>query len=261
MKPTLLVCTLLTLTACAGVPEEAAPAALMEPSADEKGGDAVKIGRKLIDEREQGDNLNKAVRVLHWHATQKPQSPELQLLAAEACSRALDPLDPKKSADQARHQTLRKMSRPHADEAVRLAPGDGAAHYWRGCILLHEANAEQSLGKTNEALKDLDKAEASKPAVDDGGPSRMKGRVLAEMPGLFGGSLKKAVEAYQKSLAAAPDRITTHLWLGEAYIEAKKLDLARKELEWVVAAKPRKGHEKEDGADQQEAAEKLKTLK
>jgi tetratricopeptide (TPR) repeat protein len=261
MKRALAFAWLLSAAACSDTPEEAPPVALMEPSADEKGVDPVKVGRRLIDEREQDDNLNKAIRTLHWHATQKPQSAELQLLAAEACSRALELLDPKKTADQPRHLTLRRLGRPHADEAIRLAPGDGAAHYWRGCLLLHEADAEQSLGKTNEALTELDKAEASKPAVDDGGPSRMKGKVLAEMPGLLGGSLKKAVAAYQKSLAVAPDRITTHLWLGEAYIDGKRTDLARKELEWVVAAKPRKGHEKEDGVDQLEAAEKLKTLK
>jgi tetratricopeptide (TPR) repeat protein len=261
MKHALLLGIVLSLAACSETPEEAAPASLMEPSADERGGDPVKLGRRLIDEREQNDNLNRAIRMLHWHAGQKPQSAELQLLAAEACSRALELLDPKKSDERARHQTLRKLGRPHADEAVRLAPENGAAHYWRGCILLHEANAEQSLGKTNEALRELDKAEASTPAIDDGGPSRMKGKVLAEMPGLLGGSLKKAVEAYRKSLAAAPDRITTHLWLAEAYIDGGKPDLARQELDWVLAAKPRPGHEKEDGVDQKEAADKLKSLK
>jgi len=262
MKHVLVLCAGLSAAACSSAPDTVpAPVALMEPNAEEKGLDPLQDGRRLIDGREQDDNLNKAIRLLHWHAARTPPSADLQLLAAEACSRALELLDPAKPTDQARHLLLRRIGRPHADEAVRLAPENGAAHYWRGCLLLHEANAEQSLGKTNQALKDLEKAESLQPAVDDGGPSRMKGKVLAEMPFLFGGSLSKAVAAYRRSLELAPDRITTHLWLGEAYRDAKKDALARKELEWAVAAKPRPGHEKEDGADQREAAEKLKTLK
>jgi len=89
----------------------------------------------------------------------------------------------------------------------------------------------------------------------------MKGRIYQDLPGIFGGSTSKAISLYRKSLESDPDCITTHLWLGEAYADARKYDLARKELEWVVAAKPRPGHEKEDGDDQKEAAEKLKSLK
>jgi tetratricopeptide (TPR) repeat protein len=215
----------------------------------------------MIEDREKDDNLNKAIRLLHWHATQEPLSADVQALAAEACSRALELLDPAKPADQDRHQLLRQIGRAHADEAVRLAPQNGAARYWKGCILLHEANAERSLSKTNQAIAELEKAETLEAAIDDGGPSRMKGKVLAEMPYLLGGSLTKAVAAYRKSLAVSANRITTHLWLGEAYLEAKKPGLARTELEWVVAAKPRPGHEKEDGAEQKEAAEKLTSLK
>lgn len=256
----LLCCLILAGCSSYTVPDQDVPS-LVDPTEEDRKLDALKDGRRLIDEREQDDNLNKAIRLLHWQASQKPDSAELQRLAAEACSRALELLDPKKPEDRARHQMLRQIGRPHADAAVHLAPDDGVARYWRACILLHEANAEQSLGKTKEAMAELEKAESLAPAVDDGGPSRMRGKVLSEMPMLLGGSLSKAVAAYKRSLEQSPDRITTHLWLGEAFISAKKTDLARKELEWVVAAKPRKGHEKEDGTDQQEAAEKLKSLK
>lgn len=262
MNRALFVLTLLAGAACADTPGPAdPPSTFQEPSAEDKKADPVKLGRRLIEEREQNDNRDKGIRLLHWHANQNPQSAELHLLAAEAISRALEPLDPKKTSDQARHQTLRQLGRPHADAAVKLAPDSGAAHYWRGALLLHEANAEQSLGKTHEAMAEFDKAEALDPKVDDGGPSRMKGKVLAEMPFLLGGSLTKAVAEYRKSLGVAPDRLTTHLWLGEAYLDAKKKDLARQELERVVSAKPRKGHEMEDGADQQEATDKLKQMK
>ena len=73
--------------------------------------------------------------------------------------------------------------------------------------------------------------------------------------------LSKAVASYKKSLQVAPDCITTHLWLGEAYADAKHPELAREHWEKVVATKPRPGHEKEDGDDIKKAQEKLKSLK
>ncbi|HUR38639.1 MAG TPA: tetratricopeptide repeat protein [Planctomycetota bacterium] len=262
MMRRILILAVVAAAGCSDTPDvEAEPSMIGDVTSQEQTLDPVKTGRQLIEEREKDDNLNKAIRMLHWHATQKPQSADIALLAAEACSRALELLDPAKPSDRPRHQMLRQIGRNHADAAVRLAPDNGAARYWKGCMLLHEANAERSLGKTNQAIAELDKADALEPAVDDGGPSRMKGRVLSEMPSLFGGSLTKAVAAYRKALTLSANRITTHLWLGEAYLEAKKPDLARSELQWVVAAKPRPGHEKEDGAEQKEAAEKLNSLK
>jgi len=250
---------LLALSGCAETPS--APDSPTEATAEEMKMDPIKAGRELIDQREKDDSLDRAVRLLEYHSAQKPQSAALHILATEAYSRSLEALDDRKAQERDRVKRLLTKGKPHADEAVRIEPTNGAAHYWRACILLHEADVERSLGKAKEALAQLEKAESLLPTVDEGGPSRMRGRVLAEMPPLFGGSLAKAVAAYQKSLVVAPNCITTHLWLGEAYSDGRKYDLARKELEWVQAAKPRAGHEKEDGDDKAKAEEKLKTLK
>lgn len=246
------------VAACAELPS--LPDSFTEADAEEQRMNPA-AARELIDQREKDGNLDRALRVLEYHAAKNPQSGEIRILAAEAYSRSVEALQDRKAQEKDRLKRLLTKGKPHADAAVRLEPKSGAAHYWRACLLLHEADFEQSLAKANEALKELDQAEALQPDVDNGGPSRMKGKVLAEMPALFGGSLSKAVASFLKSLRIAPDFITTHLWLGEAYIDAKKPDLARKELEWVLAAKPRPGHEKEDGADKKRAEEKLKSLK
>jgi hypothetical protein len=64
----------------------------------------------------------------------------------------------------------------------------------------------------------------------------------------------------QRSLEFGPDVPTTHLWLAQAYMDAKEPNLARKELEWLVKAKPRAHREKEDAADKKKAEELLKKL-
>lgn len=239
-------------------PEPAPPPAI---AAEDQGADPVKTGRDLIEHREEDDNLDRAIRLLESHSAKEPESAVLHQLIAEAYSRSLEALGTRKSEERTRVRQLLARAKPHADEALRLDPTSAEAFYWKACLLLHEADVERSLGRAKEALKLLDQAEHLNLALDDGGPSRMKGRVLQELPGLFGGSTSKAIACYLKSLEIAPNCITTHLWLGEAYTDARKYDLARKELEWVIGASPRPGHEKEDGDDQKEAREKLKSLK
>jgi len=252
---------LLAVPGCFEPPEPSEPPPQQVAQAEDRSADPIKTGRQLIEQREKDDNLDRAIRMLEWHSSQEPQSTMLHLLAAEAYSRSLEALGDHKSEQKPRvRQTLTK-AKPHADEAIKLDPKNGAAYYWKACLLLHEADVERSLGLANQALKLLDQAESLQPGIDQGGPSRMKGRVYQDMPGIFGGSTSKAIALYRKSLESDPDCITTHLWLGEAYADAKKYDLARKELEWVVAAKLRPGHEKEDGDDQKEGVEKLKALK
>jgi tetratricopeptide (TPR) repeat protein len=253
--------TFLLLAVCGCAAEPEIPDSATEPTATEQKLDPLKTGRELLDQREKDDNLDRAVRILEWHAGQKPKDEKVQLLAAEAYSRSLEVLGDRKKTDKTRARRLLTQGKLRGQAALDLAPADGVALYWRACLLLHEADIDASLGKAKEAIAMLEKAEAADPKTDDGGPARMKGRVYAEMPLLVGGSLSKAVANYKKSLAVAPDFITTRLWLGEAYADGKRPDLARKELEWVVAAKPRAGHEKEDGEDIQKAAERLKKLK
>jgi len=231
-----------------------------ELSDAEKKNDPIPTATKLIEERESPGKLDQAIALLQYHVDRHPDSVELQLLLAEAHARSAEMLDLAKPDDRAPHQHHRTEGMKHAEEAVKLDASSGAAHYWLAANQLHAADAERSLGRAKDALKQLDLADQLTPKIDDGGPARMRGKVLADMPGLFGGSTSKAIASYRRSLEMAPNCITTHLWLGQAYVDAKKNDLARKEFEWVAAAKPRPGHEKEDGEDKQKAQELIKKL-
>jgi tetratricopeptide (TPR) repeat protein len=249
------VAAYLLLSACAATaPRESGP---VELSASEQATDPVTAARGLMDHPEESDNLEHAARLVEWHAERHPERADLHLLAAEAHSRACEHLD-KGSVEHRRHRIdgLR-----HAEEAVKLAPNDGAAHYWKGTLLLHHADAESSLGRAKAGLKELEKADELAPKIDDGGPARMRGKVLVDMPGLFGGSVPKGIASFKRSLEIAPDNITTRLWLGQAYAGAGKNDLAKQQFDAVIAAKPRPGHEKEDAASQKEAQDGLQKLK
>lgn len=262
MRPT-CIATMALLTACAtstGPMPDDHPWERVNLSAEDQKSNAADLAPKLIEEREKPGSLDHAIALLRWHVERNPQSADLRALLAEAHSRAAEALDTRKSEDLPYHAYHRTEGIRQAEEALRIAPQNGPAHYWRAASLLHAADAEQSLGRAKDALKELDLAERLSPQVDQGGPARLRGKVLHDMPAIVGGSVSKAIESYLRALKVAPDCVTTHLWLGEAYLSAKKNDLARKELDWVLSAKAKPGHEKEDAEDKQKAQELLKKI-
>lgn len=229
-------------------------------AAGEQSHGASAAARRLIDRPDDPGNLDRAIALLEGHLERGPRSAERLILLAEAHSRKAERLDLGKADDRPRHQKQRTEGRRLAEEALQASPNDGIVHYWLAALLLHAADAERSLGRAKEALRHLDRAEELAPAVDQGGPSRLRGKVLQDLPGLFGGSTSRAIASYRRSLAIAPDCITTHLWLGEAYAAQRNVDAARKEFEWVSAAALRPGHEKEDDDDRRRARESLRKL-
>jgi len=241
------------------MPQELAWQGVQLTSTEQKA-DPLPAARMLIDQRETAGNLDHAIALLNWHVERRPESAELHQLLAEAHSRCCEALDLEKQEDQSQHLYHRTEGMKHAQEALKLAPDSGPAHYWYATNLLHAADAERSLGRAKTALAELDRADKLSSDVDRGGPSRMRGKVLADMPGLFGGSTSKAIANFKRSIEISPDVPTTHLWLGQAYMDAKEPELARKELEWVVNAKPRPHREKDDAADKKKAQELLKKL-
>jgi tetratricopeptide (TPR) repeat protein len=236
------------------------PSQGVQLTATEQQADPLPAARLMIDQRETPGSLDHAIALLQWHLERHPDSADLHLLLAEAHSRSAEALDLEKKEDRAPHQYHRTEGLKHAQEALKLAPQSGPAHYWYATNLLHAADAERSLGKAKTALAELDQADKLSPDVDEAGPSRMRGRVLHEMPGLFGGSTSKAIVSLKRSAEIAPAMTTTHLWLAQAYMDAKQHDLARKELQTVVNAKPRAHREKEEAENKQKAQELLKKL-
>jgi tetratricopeptide (TPR) repeat protein len=252
----------LLAAACTSLPEAV-------PSPEDQRLDPLKIGPELIDQRETPGSLERAITLFRWHLRQQPDSVDLNALIAEAHARSIATLDLKNPDDRPLHRAHRTEGLRHAQEALRIDPGHAPAHYWLAILLLHAAGADiesspnktkEALAHLSEALTHLSKADQLSPKVDEGGPARVRGKVLQELPVPLGGSLPKAIACYLRSLELAPDFITTHLWLAQAYLGVQKPDLAKKELSWVAAAQLRKGHEKEDGEEQRKALELIKKL-
>ncbi len=226
---------LLLAASCATPPETGGLPDLGEPD------EALTETEKLLSPKMAGVRTEGAARRalsrLRHHWTAARESAELDLLLAEAHARFVDGLDLKREEDRPRHQRHRNAGLFHAREALRLDPDVSPGHYWLGVLLLHAADGEQSYGRLKEALFELNAAEALAPGIDDGGPSRMKGRIYQETPGFpFLGSQAKAIECYRKSLEIAPGCLRTRLWLAETYVADKQPEKGRPLLQEILDA-------------------------
>ncbi|MBV8879795.1 MAG: tetratricopeptide repeat protein [Planctomycetaceae bacterium] len=230
------------------------------PTPEERA-DPVGAARQRIDQRETPGNMARAIDLLEWRKGQGPESVDVHLLLAEAYYRTVDSLDSSKAEDRRRMTPAREHGLQEARDALRLAPDRADGHYWLGCLLLQTADAEQSYSRLKEAIPELRRAQRLDPRVDEGGPARMLGRIYQETPGWpLLGSTTEAIRWYGRSLEAAPDNLQTHLWLGQTYAADRRVASARQELEKVVSAQAKPGHEKETQGLRREAETLLKTL-
>jgi len=249
-----LAWTLLALAACTGTPPPEDPRAQGLPGLDEPserlresdqapGVDPVRLARTHLSQTDQEDHYVITLLREHWSALR--DSAEGNLLLAQAHARVVDTLDAVK--DRKLHEQQRNAGLIHARRALALDPESGPARYWMGLLLLFVADAEQSYGRLKEALQVLDEAERRAPGVDEGGPARMKGRIYEETPGFpFLGSKEKAIECFKRSLAVAPGRLRTRLWLAETYARNRQPELARAELERILGTPVQGNHPRED---------------
>lgn len=74
------------------------------------------------------------------------------------------------------------------------------------------------------------------PAYSDGAADRGLGRWYFRVPGLFGGSKRKAIEHLVRSLMYDPTNAASHFFLAETYISMNRIEDGRVELQRVLEA-------------------------
>ncbi len=259
-----LPAVLVALGACVSVPEPASgpvPPDLGGPEAGLHGPDrgldvprSLARAAELIEQRETPGSLDLALAILRARWRQDPAHPVVNLALAEAHSRRCETLDLKNPGDRAAQARHRAAGLQHVDAALKALPEEGRIRYWRGALLLHAADAEQSYNRMKEALSELLRAEKKVAALDFGGPARLIGRIYQETPGFpFLGSKPRALEWYKKALDQAPAFIQNQLWLGETHLQLKEVEKARYHLEQAATLPLRKGHEIEEGRHREQA--------
>jgi tetratricopeptide (TPR) repeat protein len=151
-----------------------------------------------------------------------------------------------------------------ARTAMALEPNRPEGHMWLAAnmgALAESFGLRQGL-KYRGAIKDeLLAVLRIDPAFQQGSADRALGRWYFKVPGLFGGSNKKAEEHLRRALTYNPNSTLTHYFLAETLLDEGKKDDARAELQKVLDAPLDPDWGPEDRDYKQKAQRLLLTLR
>ncbi len=150
-----------------------------------------------------------------------------------------------------------------AKKAIALNEGDAAGHFWLGVSYGKYGEAKgilKSLALVDPSKEEMNRVIAIDPAFESGGAYRVLGRIYFKLPGLMGGSNRKAIENLKKAVELGPDRVMNRSFLAEVYIATDEKELARKELETALKTPPMKGYEPETAKEKEQAGKLLESL-
>ncbi len=125
----------------------------------------------------------------------------------------------------------------YAKRAVELEPEKPGGYYWLGVnygVYGEARGVLKSLFLLDDIKRAMNKVIELDRSYEDGGPDRVLGRVFFKVPGFAGGSKKKSLEHFQKSLEFGPNDPLTRYYLADTYLALKEIDNARKELDFIL---------------------------
>jgi len=123
--------------------------------------------------------------------------------------------------------------------ATALAPTRPEGHFWTAAnmgALAESFGIMQGLKYRGRIRSELETVLKIDPGWQQGSADRALGRWYAKVPGLFGGSDKKAEQHYRASLKYNPDSTATLFFLAELLIEQKRRPEANAILQKILDA-------------------------
>lgn len=151
-----------------------------------------------------------------------------------------------------------------ARQATMLQPGRPEGHFWTAAnmgTLAESFGLRQGLKYRGTIKEELEAVLRIDPTFMHGSADRALGRWYNKVPGLFGGSNKKAEEHLRKSLTYDPASTVSHYFLAETLLDMGRKAEAAEELKKVLAAPSDPEWDPENREYQKKATELLATLK
>ena len=149
-------------------------------------------------------------------------------------------------------------------QAAALQPARPEGHFWMAAnmgALAESYGVRQGIryrGPIKDALETVLRID---PAFQDGSADRALGRWYFKVPGLFGGSRKKAEEHLRTSLQYDPNSTASHYFLAETLLDDNRNREAMDELNKVLALPINPEWEPEDREFKEKAQQLLKRIR
>ena len=150
------------------------------------------------------------------------------------------------------------------EQAAALQPGRPEGHFWLAAnmgALAESFGLSQGIKYRGRIKDELTKVRAMDPAWQQGSADRALGVWYFKVPGLFGGSRKKAEEHLRQALTYNPRSTASLYFLAEVLLADRRRDEARTVLQQVLGATVDPDWAPEDRDFKRKAQEKLATLK
>jgi tetratricopeptide (TPR) repeat protein len=126
-----------------------------------------------------------------------------------------------------------------AKHATDVKPGGVEGHYWLGVGDGGYGEAKgmfKALSMTKNIRTEMEAVIRIDPAYENGGAYLVLGRMDFELPGVMGGSKKRAIQEYEDGLRVVPSNPLMKVYLAESYINADRKPEAKNLLDQVLAA-------------------------
>ncbi len=242
-KVTFLLLLILTITV-------AVPAAGAQEARPGPFEEALTAADVLYLERGDLDKARKAYRMYKKALQHRPGDYEGLYKAARAAFYLLENITVKR-----RKKEIVAEAREYAEKAVKVNPKGVEGHFWLGVIYTKVGEIKgvlKALFLIKPAKKKMFKVIRMDEAYEGAGAYVVLGRIYSQVPGLFGGSDKKARKYFEKARSIFPKNTLNLLFMAETYWDLDEEDLAVKTLEELInlEADPRyipesKKHKKE----------------
>lgn len=192
----------------------------------------------LYAKRADLDRAREAIGVLREAAKASPSDYEVAWRTAKACYYLAA-----HTTDAKERVATFKEGIEAGKAAVKLRPERPEGHFWLGAAIGGRVRAEgtSGFGALNAAGDVRDQMEAVikiDPSFQGGSAYLALGEIDLRVPGLLGGSKKRAVERLEQGLKYGPGNAFLRVRLAEAYLGVGRKDDAKRQIDYVLAMKP-----------------------
>jgi hypothetical protein len=231
MAVALLACLLVLGASFAGLDlrhDSAVP-----PSAGQDPAEAVAEADRLYSGGEDPSRDRRGLAVLEAALAGAPDDYELLWRAARACYEVTDTSPPEerpKGFERAVH---------YGERAIVCAPGRVEGHFWLGAAWGKYAESRGGLKAwklTKKLRAEMEAVLKIQPGYADGAAYLALGELDRRLPGLFGGSKRRARTYLEEGMKVAPHNLDLKLQLAELEADEGHKDDARRLLEEIMAA-------------------------
>lgn len=177
-------------------------------------------GDQAFRERANADRAKEALEIYRSLYQSDPENPESAWRLSMACYFVGLRHEPK-----GKRAKLFAEGRDAGKKSLKQAKECAPCHFWTAINMAlygREVGVLKTLVTLSEIRDHLRKSLEIDPTYARAGAQRLLGAIDENLPGIFGGSERRALESYEKAIAIAPDEPLNYLFLAKLLMKKRE---------------------------------------